>query len=523
MNKNLPLYIPHNLDIQKLVAENPSKFQNFKMDKLCYILHLINHIPAHNKDLQYSDFTPIHKETLKKQIQNYNLYINYLLNDLKIVETDGYYIVKKKCTGLRFVKEYDTFLLKINVKDFTFNNSLKRNDQRKSLKKGELTHLSKHFNHKLKIDSEFVDQFLSYEYQLVVGNEHLWEKKNSYEDGKIVEHTKDPKTQCKFSRLSVDKIVEGDYHLMRDNNVNRFHSNLTSMRTVLRNALTYDGKILKSLDVKNSQPYLSSIFFNPLFWRSFLSDENKKLIHENLKENHQKQLKKKPISKAKASRAEEDRNILNNIISKSNNINILEIFNILSKDEVNIYIMMGDIAEALANKDFCKYIDSVVNGTLYDELKKEFGVKLGKYYVDRKDVKAAVFQVMFTDNRFIGQEEAAPKRIFKELFPDIYSVFNAIKRKDSTLLPRILQRIESYLMIDVISKRFANEYPEAPIFLIHDSLATTDEFIKDAKRIMEEEFTKAIGHPPKIAMETWSKENMIQHIEMLKYRAQQRA
>ena len=47
-----------------------------------------------------------------------------------------------------------------------------------------------------------------------------------------------------------------------------------------------------------------------------------------------------------------------------------------------------------------------------------FQLQKGLNFVDRKDVKKAVFQVLFTDNRFIAQETAKPKRIFKELFPE---------------------------------------------------------------------------------------------------------
>lgn len=90
--------------------------------------------------------------------------------------------------------------------------------------------------------------------------------------------------------------------------------------------------------------------------------------------------------------------------------------------------MLGENALALENKDFWKYIDLVVNGQLYDFLEKEFGKNLGVRYGNRQEVKAAVFQVLFTDNRFIGQKEAVPKKMFQGLFADVYDVFAKIKR-----------------------------------------------------------------------------------------------
>jgi hypothetical protein len=51
-----------------------------------------------------------------------------------------------------------------------------------------------------------------------------------------------------------------------DPNVHRFHSNLTCMKSIYRNLLTYDGQKLVSIDIKNSQPYLSTKLLDPKFW-----------------------------------------------------------------------------------------------------------------------------------------------------------------------------------------------------------------------------------------------------------------
>jgi len=95
-------------------------------------------------------------------------------------------------------------------------------------------------------------------------------------------------------------------------------------------------------------------------------------------------------------------------------------------------------------------------------------------------------------------------------------VFAKIKSKDKTLLPRLLQSIESHLMINVIAKRIAEEYPNAPIYTIHDSITTTEEYVDAVEQIMKEELSKAIGHPPEIAKEEWCKSNMVKHLEELK-------
>ena len=54
----------------------------------------------------------------------------------------------------------------------------------------------------------------------------------------------------------------------------------------------------------------------------------------------------------------------------------------------------------------------------------------------------------------------------------VYEVFSLIKRKEKSLLARILQSIESDIIVNRASKRIAKEQPDLPIFTIHDSIAT---------------------------------------------------
>jgi hypothetical protein len=182
--------------------------------------------------------------------------------------------------------------------------------------------------------------------------------------------------------------------------------------------------------------------------------------------------------------------------------------------------MLGYIDKTLVNNEFNQFVRLVVKGRLYEFLEEQFRFHLGETFSNRKEVKAAVFQVLFTDNRFLGQEEAKPKKLFKELFPAVYEVFSKIKSKDKTLLPRLLQSIESYLIIDVIAKRISTEFPDAPLFTIHDSISTTEEYVDVVEDIMKQELDKAIGHPPTLAREEWCKSNMIKYLDTLKEKSQ---
>jgi hypothetical protein len=170
--------------------------------------------------------------------------------------------------------------------------------------------------------------------------------------------------------------------------------------------------------------------------------------------------------------------------------------------------MLAKKSEMLDSSDLQRYSELVQKGLFYEYMETEIARITGTGYASRKRIKATIFQVLFTDNRFIGQEEAYPKRIFKELFPTVYEVFSLVKRNDKTDLPRLLQRIESHIVLLIITKRIAQERRGLPIFTIHDSIVTTTGNEGYVQNVMAEEMEKAIGIAPQLSIEHWNPENL---------------
>jgi hypothetical protein len=492
------LYLPDNLDIFELTHNSPPSFKPYKLDKLCYILHLINAIPLMDKDIQYEDFVPINAKKLQEKIQNYKKYLDYLEHDLNIIESDNHYVVGEKSKGFKFVEEYRTPVNFMQVKDFVFRNKLKAQKNRKIESVKHLDFLTKWFNTKLQIDYDFVNEFLVEEHSLKIKDKAFWE----YD--RVRKKYKHPTNQMIHAQMSAQRLKWQDYNLLLDDNVYRLHTNLTNMPSRVRNAITYDGQKLISLDIKNSQPYLSTILLSRDFWivQKFKPNKNNSL---SIALDEPQSCYFSSFNKINKDFKE----------IESTKLNISNI-NIYSSDS---YIMLGEILQSLVDKEFQHYIDLVVSGKLYEYLEQAFLNELGIALKDRKEVKAAVFQVLFTSNQFKGQPEAAPKRLFEQKFKEVYDVFAKIKSKDKSLLPRLLQSIESHLMINVIAKRISVEYPNTPIYTIHDSISTTEEYVSVVEQIMTEELTKAIGHAPTIRPEVWCKSNMIKHLKALKQKA----
>jgi hypothetical protein len=63
--------------------------------------------------------------------------------------------------------------------------------------------------------------------------------------------------------------------------------------------------------------------------------------------------------------------------------------------------------------------------------------------------------------------------------------------------------LEAELILENICEKIAAEYPEAPIFTVHDSIVTTPKYLEIVKQIMQQVLTERIGYPPVLTVEKW--------------------
>jgi hypothetical protein len=125
----------------------------------------------------------------------------------------------------------------------------------------------------------------------------------------------------------------------------------------------------------------------------------------------------------------------------------------------------------------------------------------------RDAVKKKFMQFMYhnSNNKWAGDPEV---NAIKDIFPTLTEVFREIKKFDYKALPILLQYLERYLTIDVICQRIHTVNALIPLFTIHDSIVTTEEFVPLVEAVMLEELTAAIGYPPTLAIEAWQYENL---------------
>lgn len=143
-------------------------------------------------------------------------------------------------------------------------------------------------------------------------------------------------------------------------------------------------------------------------------------------------------------------------------------------------------------EDVRQYEELCCQGKLYDFLMSEIG-----YESDRKQFKLDLFSNIFfcrnNPNSYYHQ-------VFKKYFPTILRLISELKRKDHTVLAKLLQKAESTLVIDGVLSEFMENSPKIFVGSIHDSLLTEASATGRAIELFQKHFQK-VGLVPTVSVE----------------------
>ncbi|SFN06220.1 hypothetical protein SAMN05421594_0736 [Chryseobacterium oleae] len=253
----------------------------------------------------------------------------------------------------------------------------------------------------------------------------------------------------------------------------RLHTVLTNLKKIFKPFVTYEGQELVGYDLKNSQP----------FFLIFLIDS---ILNSNSR--------------------------IDNILSK-----------IYSKKVYNTF-MLQKLREVLSTEDFQKEYEVfktwVLNGEIYENMesimnpKKRLGSYFANKYIARKkvtekkkmdNVRALMKGVIFTLFFSGVNTRNSDYKTFKKVFPNLVTVIELFKKNANANFSKLLQNIESECIIDFVSKKIAKEYPEMPLFSIHDSLSTIESYAHVLEDLMHKYVFEYTGLMPKIEEERWKK------------------
>ncbi|GAB3761573.1 hypothetical protein [Spirosoma pomorum] len=463
LNTHVNTYLPVNWNCK-----------DFNIDHATFVLSQITQAAALDQGqadelFNNGGYTLLYSNKLQSVVHNYRQYINYFINT-GVIETDGYFVRKvdspgkEKSYGYRFTENYSGFEISITEYSKRFEKILKKREKTnyKKLEK-EYYHLSKWLwpTCQLNIDFDNAFKYLKLRRTCQWRFPKARDKKLDKMTGELIE--KDPNLQYKLALSSVLQMKQGMLNCVVDSTVFRMHTTLTSMKSELRNFITYGNEKMVSIDITNSQPYIILSLFN-------------KHIYNKTKSNRE--------------------------------TTIYNINNKLAQEITTILPMSEDFFKLFDNEDVMQYKLLVSKSTnnetdIYMYMRNQCE-KYGINYSSRNEVKIRMFEVLFTANRY----NSPTKLLFEKLFPTVNKLLVTIKQKDKTTLACLLQSIESFVMLKVITKRIATEIPKAPLFTIHDSVATTEEYRDVVENIMNDELVKLTGFSPKLKVDYWEPQNV---------------
>ena len=268
------------------------------------------------------------------------------------------------------------------------------------------------------------------------------EKKSEIKKGKKAKNMKYVDARYNFSYRT---IREKDWLFSKDEN-GRVHTNLTSCPRALRKELRYNGEELKGIDLKSSQPTILLCIM-----KTGTRECKEERIHKILREEMRC---------------------------------------------VNI-VLWHKLAELTTRQGFADFQREIEDGVFYDA----FMEKLPIYhpFKERRDmVKKEILKCFYGR----GNERSCIRKHLWEAYPFLKEAVKLFKPVNQhQRFACLLQKVESHLFIDLIATRINREIPEAPIFTIHDSLYTIEEFKERVFRIVREESTAFLGFEPHFGYE----------------------
>lgn len=512
------LLIPESIDLEALIENGGFReIPNFHPDKLAYILFLVDYVASLSPtNIMEGGYTSLNAERLQDVLgRQYHQYLDRL-QLAGVIDIDKHFIVGEKNRGYRYTEPYKKDFARVFETSSLFSKHIRAMFSTQKRELDGYEHLTKWFNPKLQVNNpELVMEFCKLRYSYVTSiraseNYNRWLSLFDGGETSYFEFKKFAEASWVYDRklqFSTHQLQMGWYPLSVDDTSFRFHSNLTRLKSELRNALTYDGKQLVSLDIKNSQPYFSLVLLQDHFWYGdpTYMDPNffKKLrTGEPILTTPPPNTREIPFNIARFSK-------IHSLLTTNKS-------STPDTDTCTALITLQKSSQFIDSQDIKLYNELVSSGKLYEYIAKYWQENGMEVPEDRQALKAGVFQTMFTDNRFSGQEEAKPKRLFKAMFPMVVTLFETLKRQDSTILPILLQTIESHLILKVITKRISKEHPRLPIFTIHDSIITTVGSEDYVLSVMEEELEKAVGVKPSIKKEYYSIDVLEREVEKLR-------
>ena len=291
----------------------------------------------------------------------------------------------------------------------------------------------------------------------------------------------------------VERIENQDlwYKVSPDNH--RLNSSITHLKKNLRPFLLCDGKSMGMIDISASQPYFLSSVISNNFLAGNSGGFNLRSIYPDLFNVL--------VSKGCISSTSMDSSNSFEYASYSG-CSMHTDFNNNSGSSTGLIqysysFMWGLYFEEYELESIKRYQASPFEDDFYSYLIKSSQCISDNVIdfnpVTRQKLKDNIMYILFDSNGKHRNNNEYIK-MFQRVYPGVDKWICYLHTHiGSDKFAYLLQRTESYLVLDLITREFHEKFPVQPIFTIHDAVYTYEEYLPDLKQLLLERFYEITG------------------------------
>ena len=271
----------------------------------------------------------------------------------------------------------------------------------------------------------------------------------------------------------VEKVEQGDLNPMVAGTNHRLNSVFTNLPKELRGFINCNGKLLYSVDLSASQPYILSKVLDSRFFLDTNDGFNLFSIYNE---------------------------VYNLLVDNGHLISIPSYSNTgMYPFMWSVFFTPKELDSILEYQqipflnDYYRYVIS--KGYNYQLTEQELFDK-------RTEFKKSTMYILFDDNkghRLVNQQV----RLFKYVYPGVNKWLElshkVIGNREFSI---VMQRCESWLLLNKVCREFLNKHPNIPLFTIHDGLYTYWEYTKDLTSLILTICNEMVGVEPGLKIES---------------------
>ena len=256
----------------------------------------------------------------------------------------------------------------------------------------------------------------------------------------------------------------------------RLNSSITGLPKILRSFILCNGQPLGMIDVSSSQPYILSSIMNEWFFTGCSNGYNLKTIYPEL---YYKLINNLNINSDMYSDTSNNKsfNYYSNI---SNNINFsLSNINITNHSFMWCKKMTHDEIQSITRYKQSPFYNDFYTYVIKSYYERTIANPDIDFRILRDKLKHTMMFVLF-ENNYAHRNNNPYICMFQSVFPGVDKWILELHRiVGSDKFSYLLQRAESYLLLNVVCREFHQHYPIAPLFTIHDGILTFREYLPD--------------------------------------------